>query len=66
MSQILSGLILVELQKVNPNPLFLAQQKQLADAIARAVQTYLASSVTIVGTATTVPPVPITGKPLAP
>lgn len=43
MSQILSGLILIELQKFNPNPVVATQQKQLADAIGSAVSTYLST-----------------------
>lgn len=71
MSQILSGLILSELQKINPEPFYLPQQKQLADAIAGSVQRYLNTSVTLTGTATVItstgPAVgTITGKTLAP
>jgi hypothetical protein len=63
MSIVLSSLILAELQKNNPNPQFIPQQKELANSIARAVQTYIASSVTVIGAAG---PVPVTGKLLAP
>ncbi len=63
MSQVLSSLILAELQKNNSNPAFVQQQKELADSIARAVQTYIVSSVTVVGAAG---PVPVTGKLIAP
>ena len=52
MSQILSGLILTQLQASNPDPFFVAQQKQLADAIAVAVQTYLITNTTVLGTVT--------------
>lgn len=50
MSQVLSNLILIELQKINPNPLATSQQKEFADGIARAVQTYLNTSVTVTTT----------------
>jgi hypothetical protein len=63
MSQVLSGLILVQLQKSNPDPFFAVQQKQLADAIAIAVQTYLVSSATV---AVVTPTGPGTGKIIAP
>jgi hypothetical protein len=49
MSQVLSGLILIELQKSNPNPVFLPDQKKLADAIAAAVQQYLSTTIVQVG-----------------
>jgi 16S rRNA A1518/A1519 N6-dimethyltransferase RsmA/KsgA/DIM1 with predicted DNA glycosylase/AP lyase activity len=62
MSQILSTLILKELQSKNPNPEFLSQQKEFADAIAAAVQTYLNTSVTVT---VATPAGPGVGKPTA-
>lgn len=50
MSQILSGLILAELQKSNPNPQVASQQQQLANAIAVAVSRYLNTNVTVATT----------------
>jgi hypothetical protein len=52
MSQILSGLILQELQTKNPNPEFLSQQKELSDALAAAIQKYISSLVVTVATPT--------------
>lgn len=62
MSATLSALILVELQKISGEPAFAAQQKQLADAIAKAVQEYLIAQVTVVGVS---PAGTVTGKLIA-
>jgi hypothetical protein len=62
MSKVLSGMIVTELKKSNPNPEFLSQQKEFADAIAAAVQTYLNTSVTVT---VATPAGPGFGKPTA-
>lgn len=41
MSQILTNLILSELQQISPNPITLNEQRKLAKAIAKAVSTYI-------------------------
>ena len=63
MSQILTNLIFVELQKISPNPIAAAEQRKLAQAVAKAVQTYLVTSAAVV---VATPAGPSVGKITAP
>lgn len=60
MSQILTGLIVKELQAIDNNPVLLPQQVQLANAIASAIATYFSTPGAVVfTTAPTAVPTPL-------